>query len=163
MRAHVSKGVYEECHARGCTDHAGRGDLCGFPCRVRRFRQCGETSRHHLVPPSPDAAGTSDQRFPDIVGAEVTEDASGIYTFAITVSSPYDTARRYADGWRIIGPDWQVYGEHMLTHDHASEQPFTHTQSGVTIPDGVATVTIEVRDKANGYGGATTQVALPAN
>jgi len=112
---------------------------------------------------SPDGTERPDQRFPDIVEAEVTKDANGTYTFAITVSSPYDTPQRYADGWRIIGPDGLVYGEHTLTHDHASEQPFTRTQSGVAIPDGVMTVMIQGRDKANGYGGATTQVALPAS
>lgn len=102
------------------------GFLVGCDDSGNAAKPAATTSSHQ----SPDAAGTSDQRFPDIVGAEVTEDASGTYTFAITVSSPYDTARRYADGWRIIGPDGQVYGEHMLTHDHASEQSFTRPNPG---------------------------------
>lgn len=79
------------------------------------------------------------------------------------MSSPYDTPQRYADGWRVLGPDQQVYGEHTLTHDHASEHPFTRTQSGVSIPEGVTTVTIQGRDKANGYGGGTIEVQLPTS
>ena len=58
------------------------------------------------------------------------------------------------------GPDGKVYGEHLLNHDHATEQPFTRTQSGVDIPNGVDSVTIEGRDKVSGYGGKTIEVAL---
>ncbi len=53
----------------------------------------------------------------------------------------------------MLGPDGTVYGEHELTHDHAGEQPFTRTQEGVAIPDGIDEVTIEGRDLVNGYGG----------
>jgi len=70
------------------------------------------------------------------------------------------TPERYADGWRVLGPDGEVYGEHTLTHDHAAEQPFTRAQEGVEIPDGVAEVTIEGRDLSNGYGGQTFTVEL---
>lgn len=114
----------------------------------------------------PDAtqAGTTtapaEQRFPDVVGVEVTRQGEA-YDFAVTISSPYDTPERYADGWRILGPDGAVLGEHRLGHDHAAEQPFTRTQSGVEIPAEVRMVTVEGRDLANGYGGATRAVPLP--
>ncbi|CAN5672859.1 hypothetical protein BH18ACT7_BH18ACT7_24970 [soil metagenome] len=119
--------------------------------------------------PAPEAAASSgveggaaqDQEFPDIVEVRAARESGGTYSFDVTVSSPYDTPERYADGWRVLGPDNEVYGEHELTHDHASEQPFTRTQSGVEIPDGVQTVTIEGRDQANGYGGGTVEVELP--
>lgn len=112
---------------------------------------------------SEQASGeAADQDFPDIVEVEATREQDGTYSFDVTVSSPYDTPERYADGWRVIGPDQEVYGEHQLTHDHASEQPFTRTQSGIEIPDGVTTVTVEGRDLANGYGGDTVEVELPS-
>lgn len=100
------------------------------------------------------------QRYPDVI--DVTVERSGdTVTFAVTISSPYDSPERYADGWRIAGPDGTVYGEHTLAHDHADEQPFTRTQTGVRIPATVREVTVEGRDTQYGYGGATVTVSLP--
>jgi hypothetical protein len=111
--------------------------------------------------PVPDAgSNTDDDRFPDVVAAEAAYDDGGTWSFAVTISSPYDSPARYADGWRVIGPDGEVYGTHTLTHDHANEQPFTRTQRGVEIPDDVDEVTIEGRDQVNGFGGATVVVQL---
>ncbi|MEX2626897.1 MAG: hypothetical protein WD225_08415 [Ilumatobacteraceae bacterium] len=100
------------------------------------------------------------QRFPDIVDATAMTDGDGTWSFTVTVSSPYDTPERYADGWRVLGPDDTVLGEHTLLHDHASEQPFTRTQRGVQVPDDVEVVTIEGRDQEHGYGGGTVTVDL---
>ncbi|WP_174264614.1 hypothetical protein [Phytoactinopolyspora halotolerans] len=100
------------------------------------------------------------QRYPDVIDVRV-ESSGGTYSFEVTVSSPYDTPERYADGWRVVGPDGTVYGEHTLAHDHANEQPFTRTQSGVDVPDDVDEVTIEGRDSEYGYGGSTMTVPLP--
>jgi hypothetical protein len=107
--------------------------------------------------PAPPSAA---QTHPDVVDVSV-ERAGDSYAFTVTISSPYDTPQRYADGWRVLGPDQTVYGEHTLTHDHAAEQPFTRTQTGVRIPAGVAEVTVEGRDSRYGYGGTTLTVALP--
>jgi hypothetical protein len=107
-------------------------------------------------------AGTESADYPDIVGVEPTfEESSGLWTFAVTVSSPYDTPERYADGWRVMGADGTVYGVHTLAHDHAAEQPFTRRQSGVQIPPDVREVTVEGRDRINGFGGATLTIELP--
>ncbi|MEO6122662.1 MAG: hypothetical protein ABIR32_03060 [Ilumatobacteraceae bacterium] len=100
-----------------------------------------------------------DQQFPEIVDATATGN-NGTWTFSVTVSSPYDTPERYADGWRVLGMDGTVYGEHELTHDHSTEQPFTRTQDGVAIPEGINEVMIEGRDLVNGYGGTTVTVQL---
>ncbi|MDA2806247.1 hypothetical protein [Nocardiopsis suaedae] len=115
-----------------------------------------------------DPAGTGgsedgaaqDQEFPDVVDVAVTQGNAG-YDFAVTISSPYDTPERYADGWRVLGPDGTVLGEHVLAHDHADEQPFTRTQRGVEIPDDTEEVTVEARDSTNGYGGETMTVPVP--
>lgn len=103
-----------------------------------------------------------EQRFPDVIDAEATLSDTG-WAFAVTLSSPYDTPERYADGWRIIGPDGSEYGFRLLTHDHASEQPFTRTLDGVEIPEGVTTVTIEGRDQQYGFGGTTFELLLPTS
>lgn len=111
-------------------------------------------------PPTQDSE-RSEQQFPDVLDVAVERAEDGTFTFDVTMSSPYDTPERYADGWRILGPDDEVLGEKTLTHDHASEQPFTRSQSGVEIPDGVTSVVVEGRDLTNGYGGGTQSVELP--
>jgi hypothetical protein len=105
-------------------------------------------------------AGSAGQQHPDVIDVVVEEESVGVFMFTVTMSSPYDTPERYADGWRIVGPDGTVYGEHTLTHDHANEQPFTRTQSGVAIPAEVDEVTVEGRDLEHGYGGETVTVAV---
>ena len=105
------------------------------------------------------ASAQQAQRFPDVVEAELTG-SGDTFSLAVTVSSPYDTPDRYADGWRVLAPDGTVLGEHTLGHDHASEQPFTRLQTGLEIPDGVDTVTVQGRDLANGYGGKTIDVPV---
>jgi hypothetical protein len=102
-------------------------------------------------------------RFPEILDVEAMyDDASSTWSFAVTISSPYDTPERYADGWRVLGPDDAVFGVHTLAHDHAGEQPFTRTQTGVEIPADVDEVTIEGRDLVNGFGGSTRTIDLQA-
>ncbi len=104
------------------------------------------------------SAESAAQRYPDIVEVEVTEQDDGVASLDVTVSSPYDTSQRYADGWRVLDQDGEVLGEHMLTHDHAGEQPFTRTQTGVEIPEGTTELTVEGRDQQHGYGGGTVTV-----
>ena len=124
---------------------------------------CGGSSATSTSTAATSATRTSatgaEQRFPDVVAAVATQTDSG-WDFAVTVSSPYDTPERYADAWRVIGPDGAVFGVRELAHDHAGEQPFTRSLRGVQIPAGVDSVVIEGRDQANGWGGATVMVVL---
>lgn len=108
-----------------------------------------------------DTEPVSSSDFPDITDAVATQGTDGTWRFDVTVSSPYDSPERYADAWRVVGPDGAEYGIRELTHDHASEQPFTRSQSGIVIPDAVRIVTIEGRDLINGWGGGTLDVELP--
>lgn len=113
------------------------------------------------VPIGARAQKATDQRFPDIVDVKVTARGGDAFDFDVTVSSPYDTAQRYADAFRVLGPDGKVLGERILLHDHADEQPFTRDLYGVRIPAGIARVTVQGRDQKHGYGGGTRDVALP--
>ncbi len=101
-----------------------------------------------------------DDLFPDVVDATASRAGDGTWTIAATLSSPYDSPARYADSWRVLGPDGTVYGERFLTHDHAGEQPFTRSQPGISIPEEVETVTIQGRDQRNGWGGVTFELDL---
>lgn len=100
------------------------------------------------------------QRFPDVVAATAEPDCDGGWNIDATLSSPYDTAERYADAWRVLGPDGTVYGVRELTHDHQAEQPFTRSLPGVDIPDDVERVTVEGRDQEFGWGGEVVVIEL---
>jgi hypothetical protein len=106
-------------------------------------------------------AHAAEQQFPDVVAAGVQSRDSGTFDFEVTVSSPYDTPQRYADAFRVTGPDGTMYGERRLLHDHAGEQPFTRELHDVAVPAGVKKVTVQARDKKYGYGGKTAEVELP--
>lgn len=67
------------------------------------------------------------------------------------------------DGRSTLSHIVRSTGEHELTHDHAAEQPFTRTQEGVAILDGIDEVTIEGRDLMNGYGGPAVTVQLESS
>ena len=101
----------------------------------------------------------NEQRFPDIVEVAVTAEGD-TFRFDVTVSSPYDTPERYADAWRVVAPDGTELGVRELTHDHASEQPFTRSLNDVVIPPDVTEVTVEGRDLVNGWGGGTQVVTI---
>jgi hypothetical protein len=107
------------------------------------------------------SSAKSDQRFPDVVSVKVQARGQDRFDFDVTVSSPYDTPRRYADGIRVVGRNNEVLGERKLLHDHADEQPFTRDLSVVKVPPGVRAVVVQARDQKYGYGGKSVQVALP--
>ncbi|MEM1276349.1 MAG: hypothetical protein AAGH74_07475 [Pseudomonadota bacterium] len=66
----------------------------------------------------------------------------------------------YADAWRVVGPDGTIYGTRILAHPHVNEQPFTRSLSGVQIPRGVTSVTIEAKDSVHGWAEATYSLDL---
>lgn len=108
-----------------------------------------------------DKSDDAEQEFPDIFEAELTRESGDEYTIAVTVSSPYDTPERYADGWRVMTTDGDVLAEHDLAHDHANEQPFTRSRGPFVIPSDIQEVVVEGHDQANGYGGETVTIAVP--
>ena len=108
----------------------------------------------------PTAPSQAEQPFPDVVEAGVTSDGDR-FTVTATVSSPYDTEDRYADAFRVLGPEEQVLGVRELTHPHPDEQPFTRSLRGLVIPEEVTSVTVQARDLENGWGGHTVTAGVP--
>jgi len=96
-----------------------------------------------------------------VLEAKVRAAGANRFDFDVTVSSPYDSARRYADGIRARSKEGVVYGRRKLFHDHADEQPFTRDMYGVRVPAGVESVMVEARDQQFGYGGKVVEVELP--
>lgn len=106
-------------------------------------------------------AFAAEQQFPDVVAAVVNQSGDDTFDFDVTISSPYDTPARYADGFHIVGSDGKIYGERKLMHDHETEQPFMRELTGVRIPAEIKTVTIQARDQKYGWGGKVVQLSLP--
>lgn len=105
---------------------------------------------------------SGEQRYPDVRDVELEATGENTYSLSVTISSPYDSPERYADGWRVLAPNGDVLGKHELMHAHENEQPFTRTQTGLEIPQDVEKVTVEGRDLKNGYGGETVTVQVPS-
>jgi hypothetical protein len=101
------------------------------------------------------------QKFPDVVAVKVRATSADAFDFDVTVSSPYDTPQRYADGIRVLSKEGQVLGERKLLHDHADEQPFTRDVYKVKVPSGQRSVVVQARDQQHGWGGKTMDVVLP--
>lgn len=97
----------------------------------------------------------------DVVDVRVTAEVGGTYRFDVTVRHDDTGWDHYADRWDVVGADGTVYGERVLLHPHETEQPFTRSLGGVSVPDGVDEVTIRAHDKVHGLGGREMTVALP--
>lgn len=104
---------------------------------------------------------TSVQKYPDVLAVKIRPRGGEAFDFDVTVSSPYDSPRRYADAFRVTDKEGRVFGERKLLHDHAGEQPFTRDLYGVKIPPGVRSVVVQARDQKHGYGGKAVETALP--
>lgn len=69
----------------------------------------------------------------------------------------------YADGWRVELADGTVLATRTLFHPHVEEQPFTRSQSGIAIPDGVTDVRIRAKTLTEGWGEETMSLNLPTS
>lgn len=134
-----------------CHDCPGRGDWILVTLLIAAGLLAG----------SARAADATSRSHPDVIDAKVQARDTDIFDFDATVSSPYDTPRRYADGFRVAGKDGTVYGERKLLHDHAAEQPFTRDLHGVRIPRHIRSVVVQARDQKFGHGGRTVELMLP--
>jgi hypothetical protein len=105
----------------------------------------------------------------DVEFVRATLAADGTWRFEVTVRHPDTGWDDYADGWDVLTPDGQVLKidetdrfTRLLLHPHESEQPFTRSQSGVMVPDGVTEVIVRAHDLVDGFGGREVRVDLTA-
>jgi hypothetical protein len=102
---------------------------------------------------------------PALADLPVVEDVTAtrmgdVWRFDVTVGHADEGWDHYADAWEVLGPDGTRLGLRPLAHPHVTEQPFTRSLGGVTIPEGVKTVTVRARDSVHGWG-AAVEVPLP--
>ena len=105
----------------------------------------------------------------DVVHVRAVQAQDSTWTFHVTVEHPDTGWDDYADGWDVVTPDGQVLKPdegsqftRTLLHPHENEQPFTRSQSGIAIPDGVTEVRVRAHDLVDGYGGREVVVDLTA-
>ena len=109
-----------------------------------------------LVVPGVSLAGEA-----DVVGVNARASADGTWSFDVTVSHADEGWDHYANRWDVLAPDGTVLGTRTLHHPHEIEQPFTRSLRGVTVPDGIVSVTIRANDSVHGTGGKEVSVSLP--
>jgi hypothetical protein len=103
----------------------------------------------------------------DVVRVRAVQQEGGTWTFHVTVEHPDTGWDDYADGWDAVTPDGEVLKPdpdsrftRELLHPHVDEQPFTRSQSGIRIPEGVTMVRVRAHDSVEGFGGREVVVDL---
>jgi len=117
-----------------------------------------------------DVAGSAGAGNADVTFVQASQAADGTWTFSVTVEHPDTGWEDYADGWDVVTPDGQVLKHNpddaftrVLLHPHENEQPFTRSQGGIAIPEGVSQVRVRAHDLVDGYGGQEVVVDLTAD
>jgi len=104
----------------------------------------------------------------DVVHVRAVKDnQENAWTFSVTVQHHDQDWDDYADGWDVVTPDGVVLKAdpedpftRLLLHPHVEEQPFTRSQTGVSIPSNVTVVRVRAHDLVDGYGGKEILVDL---
>lgn len=103
----------------------------------------------------------------DVTFVRAVEQSNNTWTFYVTVAHPDTGWDDYADGWDVVTPDGTVIKPNpadpftrLLLHPHVEEQPFTRSQSGIVVPDGMTQVSVRAHDIVDGFGGVEVLVDL---
>jgi hypothetical protein len=98
---------------------------------------------------------------PEVLAAELTQTAPGVFRVSATVRSVDIADVSYADAWEVRDLAGTVLGTRVLTHPHANEQPFTRSLSDVPIPVDVTQVEVDAKDSVRGFCGVSLIVEVP--
>jgi len=109
-----------------------------------------------------DIPGNNLENLPDadVIQVKAILEENGTWTFHVTVEHPDIGWEDYVNGWDVVTPDGIVLKvkqsepfTRLLLHPHETEQPFTRSQSGISVPDGVNQLIVRAHDIVTGYGG----------
>jgi len=92
-------------------------------------------------------------KYADVTDVSISGDANN-YTFSVTLSSPDNGCKQYADWWEVISENGDLVYRRILGHSHTNEQPFKRSGGKIDISAN-QTVWIRAHMNNNGYGGIT--------
>lgn len=103
----------------------------------------------------------------DVEFVRAVLNSDGTWTFHVTLRHPDTGWDDYTDGWDVLLPDGTILKKsesdpftRLLLHPHENEQPFTRSQSGLVIPEGINLITVRAHDLLHGFGGNEIQLDL---
>jgi hypothetical protein len=103
----------------------------------------------------------TDLDFAQVVYVKATEVSPGVWRFDVTVRHNDQGWDHYADAWQVVDPQsGKILGERILAHPHDNEQPFTRSQSGIAVPEGLDRVQVRSKCNVHGFGGREILVDL---
>lgn len=97
---------------------------------------------------------------PSIIDVQASK-TGDTWRFDVTLDHPDTGWDHYADGWRVELSDGTILGTRLLAHPHVNEMPFTRSQSGIVIPDGVVQVVIRASCNVDGWAEGVQPFELP--
>ncbi len=105
--------------------------------------------------------GNPDENFAQVLFVTARQTNDGTWVFDTTVRHNDQGFDHYADAWEVVDLEsGEVLAERILTHPHDTEQPFTRSQSAITISDGTQRVVVRSKCNVHGFGGQEVIVDL---
>lgn len=95
-----------------------------------------------------------------ILRADFQRDKAGIWSVDVTLEHADSGWEHYADEWRIVDRDGNVFGSRVLLHPHEDEQPFTRGLMNVALPTEQTILYIEAHDKVHGWSANRLEVDM---
>lgn len=103
--------------------------------------------------PEANLSGNPDLDFAQVEFVRAVQAADGTWRFDVTVRHNDQGWDHYADLWQVVDMQDNVLGERVLLHPHDTEQPFTRSQSGISIPADTMRVVVRAKCNVHGFGG----------
>ena len=95
-----------------------------------------------------------------ILAADFNKTDNNLWSVNITLKHSDTGWDHYADNWRVVDSESNIFGDRVLYHPHFDEIPFTRSLNNVRVPEGITIVYIEVHDKVHGWTSNRLEVNL---
>lgn len=106
--------------------------------------------------------GNTDTDYAQVESVRMVYRSGGTWDVHVAVFHNDEGWDHYANVWQLLDADsGAVIGERILAHPHDTEQPFTRSLSGVSIPSGTGTLIVRSRCNLHDYGGKEIRVEIP--
>lgn len=106
----------------------------------------------------------------DVIKVKALNGGSSGWSFDVTVKHDDTGWSDYANGWDVVLEDGTVLKRNdgdqftrLLLHPHETEQPFTRSQSGLSVPQGTRYLTVRAHDLVDGFGGNEVRIDLQSD